>query len=158
MLGRARTVIGSARSQQSNSPTDLPTDLPARPALVATSVARIVTATGITVTFVSYRERAMEHCHSEPQFIDLHELIEPALLDDRMIFDPVEPGGAVEACGKCGKCGKSARGDDFTDVENDLNELQRHIHRNPEILRDIMERWNIEPRIPGKTPGKRPNL
>ena len=66
--------------------------------------------------------------------------------------DPVEAGGSLEACGKCGKCGKSAKGiDDVTNVENDLNELQRHIYRNPEILRDIMERWNI------RTPEKGPN-
>jgi hypothetical protein len=94
----------------------------------------------------------MEHSHSEPQWIDLHQLIEPPLVDDRMIFDPVEAGGSLEACGKCGKCGKSAKGiDDVTNVENDLNELQRHIYRNPEILRDIMERWNI------RTPEKGPN-
>jgi hypothetical protein len=90
--------------------------------------------------------------HGEPRWIDLHELIEPALADDRMIFDPVDPAAGVEACGKCYKCEKKSRGDDFSNVEDDLNELRRHIYRNPEILRDIMERWNIERRTPPATP------
>ncbi|MGH9348141.1 MAG: hypothetical protein ACRD26_12855 [Vicinamibacterales bacterium] len=79
------------------------------------------------------------------------------VFDDRLIFDPVEPDSSVSACGKCGKCGKSAGG---LEIENDLDMLRRHIYRNPEILRDIMRRWDINPTLPPASgPGgpSRPN-
>jgi hypothetical protein len=97
----------------------------------------------------------MEHSPRDPQPLDINGLFDPGSFADRLIFDPVEPGGAVSACAKCGKCGKSAR-DDLT-LEDDLNELKRHIYRNPEILRDIMDRWNIvPPRRPPSDQGPNP--
>ena len=87
----------------------------------------------------------MDENYAEPRPLDIDGLIDPGAFGERMIFDPVPPGGAISACGKCGK----SIGNELTNLEDDFNELKRHIYRNPEILKDIMNRWNI---VPGQLP------
>jgi hypothetical protein len=79
---------------------------------------------------------------------DLRALIEEVMFGDTLVFDPIPPGheNGLEACGKCGvcgQCGECVKGGDFK-IDRDLDMLKRRIEVNPEILKDIKNRWDIK--------------
>ena len=69
-----------------------------------------------------------------------------------MIYDPApEDEGALELCVKCVKCGQcflcgqcSKCVKHTAPSDEQIEVLRERIRQNPEILRDIQERWNIQ--------------
>ena len=79
---------------------------------------------------------------------ELDELIRALSERDTLLFDPMT-GDGLQACGKCGTCGVSSGKVRPGDLESNINVIRDRIIKNPEIVHDINERFNIK--VPSKT-------
>jgi hypothetical protein len=121
--------------------------------MVAASASSVIPSANSTVlSDRSPEESTMIEPDSSEAPNELNELIRALSERDTLLFDPVT-GDGLQACGKCGTCGVSASKGRPGDLESNINIIRDRIIRNPEIVHEINERFNI--RVP-QTP-KLPN-
>jgi hypothetical protein len=74
-------------------------------------------------------------------------LIDKIVLSETLIFDVVPDSSdtTLEMCGKCGTCGVSAKSKvEKLPMDKQIEILRQKIEKNPEILKDVNTRFNLQ--------------